>query len=177
MTTRKKILVITGISVLVLGVLGIGFIAVGGASGIGPSFKGHCFGSKFRHGGFHQDIGEFILWRMDKSSGELNLAQDQQAAYQSFRDYLESIMTDVLPQKAEMKRAIHMEMENGSPDLLMVTGRVKTHVDDMYGHFSAALEKFEQFYATLDAGQQKQITDRIKERMKAHGCGIQPDAG
>lgn len=80
MKTRNKVLICSGILFLVLVFAGYNWVLANGPwsayrSGFYPRFHAHGFHS----GAHHQDMAEFIIWKMDKKAKELNLTAGQKA--------------------------------------------------------------------------------------------------
>lgn len=160
MTGKKKIIIGTTLIVTFVSILG--FTMIAGAFGPDASFRGRCM-PRF----MQKDIGEFILWKMDKTASELNLDNAQMGKYDILRTAIEETLSTCLDTRLEFRQAAMAELEKEAPDLSSITTSLKTHIEDMSPRFSGILARFNAFYSSLNADQKKQITDRIKERHQA----------
>jgi hypothetical protein len=171
MTKTEKIVSILSISLLVIVISGFGFVMVSGACGV-DLFQGSSF---HKRSGFHKrgmppflqkEIGNFILWRMDKGFETLEMSDAQQDQYDRFRSRLEKTIETGVETKMEFKKQALMEFEKETPDLSVMALEIKSHVDTMSSELSKNLSAFADFYNTLDSDQKNKITETIKEKME-----------
>ncbi len=174
MSKKKKIILTTGISFVLIAVSGFVFAISTNACGFASEHKGPGFFSdRFNQGGFHkrgmppfmqQEIGKFILWRLDQASNELDLTSAQQTEYEQLRSAIQDTMEKGIQTRLQIKEMTHAQMEKEIPDILTVTQTIQTHLNSMGEMFNNNLTLFNTFYASLDAEQQEQITQKIKEK-------------
>src|SRR4030042_1653126 len=138
MKTRNKVLICSGILFLVLVVAGYNWVSANGPwsdyrSGFYPRF--HARG--FHSGVHHQDMADFILWKMDKKAKELNLTAGQKAKYEAVKENFKSHFPQFLTERQKMKDQFHKELEKEEPDLkfLMDSSRKKLN------EFSSFMDK------------------------------------
>ena len=158
MSTKKKI--ITTSVIVVISILGAVMIA--GAFGPGRSFRG---------GGMppfmQQEIAEYVLWKMDKTAGELGLNSAQKEKYDTFRNSLEQTLDTCLNTRIAFKQQVMTEFDKESPDLSLITTGLKTNIEQISPRVAETLSQFNTLYDSLNTDQKKQITDHIKERHQA----------
>lgn len=165
MTKKKKVSLIVSISFLAIVVSGFGFVMITGACGFDP-VHGHRFHKRGMPPFMHEEIGSFILWRMDKGIKTLDLSDTQQGLYEGFRFRLQETMEKGLETRLDFKKQALLEFEKESPDLSVIAVTVQSHVEMMSSSFSENLTLFTDFYNSLDKDQQRIITQRIKERIE-----------
>jgi hypothetical protein len=167
MKTRNKFLIVGGITFLVLVIAGYGLVSAYGPWG-GPCgefshrFQAHGFHSR----AFHQDMAEFILWKMDKKAKDLNLTNPQKLKYEVLRENLKSHFTEFQTERQKMKDQFHKELAKENLDIIMLVESAKAKINTVSGVMNKNLELFLDFYSTLDDRQKAMIGNEIKERMK-----------
>ncbi len=172
MAKEKKIRMTILISILILMIAGVGFVV---ATGFGPGFGGR-FGSGCT-AGFHkrgmppflqQEIGKFILWRMDNQATELGFSKVQQEGYDAFRASLGKTMEQGIDARMEIKKKAVNELQNEVVDLSAMAGELKNHIQVMSQTMTENLTLFTRFYDSLDNGQKQIINQEIKKKI-GHG--------
>jgi hypothetical protein len=173
MTKNKKIVSILSISLLVIVISGFGFVLVSGACGI-DLFQGSSF---HKRAGFHKrgmppfmqkEIGNFILWRMDKGFETLDMSDAQKDQYNRFRSRLEKTIETGVETRMGFKKQAMLEFEKENPDLSLMALEIKSHVETASSELSEILSLFADFYNSLDSDQKRKITETIKEKMEEH---------
>lgn len=167
MTKRKKAVWVAVILVLVMMVTGFGFAVNSGACGFG-SFHRYGFSRRGMPPFMHEEIKNFIAWRMDNSARDLGLSDTQKEQFDLFRVQFLETMEKALAAKTEFKKKIMSTFENENPDLSVMATDAKTHVESLSNAIIENLTRFTGFYNSLDAVQRKIITDKIKERIDDH---------
>ncbi|MCK5695138.1 MAG: hypothetical protein KAH62_00765 [Desulfobacula sp.] len=165
MTKKKKVILIVSSSLLVMVASGFGFVMITGACGFNSAH-----GQEFHKRGvptfMQKEIGSFILWRMDKGIGILDLSDTQQKLYDGFRSRLQETMEKGMETRLEFKKQALLEFEKVSPDLSVMAVAIQSHVEKMSSSLSQNLTLFIDFYTSLDSNQQSMITQKIKERIE-----------
>lgn len=168
MTAKKKTIIIISISVFALGLVG-GFFAI---SSVACSFSPGSGSKSFRHRQMppfvREEIGSFILWRLDKGAKGLDLKDDQQQAYEQLRASLEESLQAGMQKRGELKQLAHDQLENDAFDVTVLTQSIMTHTDNLSAMVNNNLTLFNVFYATLDPDQQEMINAKIKEKIRQH---------
>jgi LTXXQ motif family protein len=173
MTKTEKIVAILSISFLVIVISGFGFVMISRACGV-DLFQGSSFHkrSNFHKRGMppfiQKEIGNFILWRMDKGFESLEMSDGQQDQYDKFRSRLEKTIETGVETRMGFKKQAMLEFEKENPDLSVMAMEIKSHVEMMSTALSQNLNLFADFYNTLDSDQKKKITETIKEKMEDH---------
>jgi hypothetical protein len=170
MKTRNKIFIGSGILFLVLVFTGIGLV-----SAYGP-WMGLCSGFYPRlhdRRGFHsvvhhQDMADFVIWKMDRKAKELKLTAAQKAKYEAIRENLKSHFTEFQTEHQKIKDQFHQEMSKENPDVKLIIETAKTKLNEVSGFMNKNLDLLLDLYASLDSRQKNMINDEIKERMKYH---------
>jgi len=169
MKTRNKVFIGIGILFLVLVFTGYGLVSaygpwLGFCQGFHPRMQARGFHSK----AFHQDMAEFILWKMDKKAKELNLTTSQRAKYEAIKGNLKGHFLEFHNEHQKMKDQFHQEMNKENPDIKMLLESAKAKVNELSSFMNKNLDLFLDFYSSLDNRQKAMISDEIKERMKYH---------
>ena len=171
MAKKKKIITISIVSLLMLLAAAGCFIVITGASAYNH-FQDRGFHKGFHKRGMppfmHKEIGEFILWRMDKGAKKLDLNESQEGYYNAFRTELENTLEKGIEKRQEFKSEIRLEMEKENPDLGLMTDKIKTHLEGFSNTIIEDLTLFNQFYNSLDEKQKRVITDKIRDMFEQH---------
>lgn len=169
MKTRNKVLIGSGIVLLLMLLAGYGLV-----SAYGPwcSFGGR-FPARFHDRGMdsgfrHKEISEFILWRMDKKVQELNLTEAQEAKYEVFKDNIASHLLEGFGGRQAFKAQVQAELNKETPDLSGLIQSVKLRISEFSGVLEKNLDLLADFYDSLDSVQKQKINLEIKERMAYH---------
>jgi len=162
MKTRNKVLIGWGITFLVLIIGGYGLVsAFGPCGGFAPRFQAQGFHSR----AFQQDMGEFILWKLDKKAKEMNLTGPQKIKYEALRENLESHFTKFQGERQKMKDQFRKELAKDNPDIKMLAESAKSKINDISGFMNKNLDLFLDLYGSLDDRQKAMVGDEIKKRM------------
>lgn len=166
MTKKKKVISVVSISLLVIVASGVVFVMIAGAFGFDSIHGERRFHKRGMPLCLQKEVGSFILWRMDKGAQALGLSENQQKRYDDFRSRLEKTMEKGMETRLEFKKQTLLEFEKDTPDLSVVAVTAESHVNMMSASLSENISLFTKFYNSLDKGQQKKITDRIKEKFE-----------
>ncbi|MBI4767376.1 MAG: hypothetical protein HY787_22750 [Deltaproteobacteria bacterium] len=169
MKTRNKVFIGGGILFLVLVVAGYNWVSAYGPwndshSGFYPRFHGRGFHS----GVHHQDMADFILWKMDKKARELNLTAGQKAKYEAVKENFKGHFSQFLNERQKMKDQFHKELEKEEPDLKFLMDSSRKKLNEFSSFMDKNLVLLLDFYNSLDNHQKRLINDEIRERMKYH---------
>jgi len=173
MTKTEKIVAILSISLLAIVISGFGFVMISRACSV-DLFQGSSFHqrSSFHKRGMppfiQKEVGNFIIWRMDKGFKTLEMSEAQQDQYDKFRSRLEKTIETGVETRMKFKKQAMLEFTKENPDLSVMAMEIKSHVEMMSSTLSKNLSLFADFYNTLDSGQKKKITETIKEKMEDH---------
>lgn len=167
MTKRKKVLLITGIILAMVAISGLGFAFNSRSSGF-YSFHRHGFIGMGSSAPLHDEIKDFIIWKMDKGVQNLQLSETQKIQYNSFRSALLETMEQVIQVRTGFKQKMLSDFEKEDPDLAEVANDLKNHMEALSKSASMNLSRFSDFYNCLDANQQKSISHVVKEKIQSH---------
>jgi len=170
MTKKKKTIAVASISLLVIMVSVFGFVMITGACGPygDPGMGFNRFHKRGMPPFMHKEIGNFMLWRMDKEIKPLDLSETQQKQYDNLRSKLEAFMDNGLKTRMEFKQHTMAEFDKENPDLAVISGKFKADIELMSDSLSENLALFTSFYNSLDDKQKRIITEKIKQGMEAH---------
>jgi Spy/CpxP family protein refolding chaperone len=169
MKTRNKVFIGSGILFFVLVFTGIGLVsAYGPWMGSCPGFYPRVHARGLHSGAHHQDMADFILWKMEKKAKELNLTATQKAKYEAIRENLRTHFTGFHADHQKMKDQFHMELSKENPDVKLMLETAKAKLTEVSGAMNKNLDLLIDFYTSLDNRQKAMINDEIKERMKYH---------
>lgn len=169
MKTRNKVLVGSGIVLLLLVFAGFGLVSACGP--LGDSCGGHyprLHGRGFFPGGHSKDMADFILWRMDKKAKELNLTSVQKEKYEAMKENLRTHLAEGWSDRQRLKEQFKKEMSKEDPNVRNLMEPLKAKTKEMAGFVNTTLDLLVDFYDTLDNHQKRLIRDEIRERMRNH---------
>jgi hypothetical protein len=116
----------------------------------------------------HDEIKDFISWRMDKEAKALGLSEIQQQQYDKFRTRFLETMEKTIETRVEFHKRAFSSLENETPDLSAMATEAKERAEMISGSISESLTLFSDFFNSLDPAQKKTMTDKIKERINDH---------
>ena len=166
MRTRNKVFIGSGIFLLLTLIVGYGLVAGSpwGDGKFGPRFPGRGF-----HSGFHQkEISEFILWRMDKLAGKLNLTEAQKTKYEELKKNISSRLSTGFEERQQLRARFLEEMNKENPEVQGLVESLKTRINDFSGFLSKNLDLLADFYESLNVDQKRVLNTEIRERMAQH---------
>ena len=120
----------------------------------------------FHSGAHHQDMADFILWKMDKKAKELKLTATQKAKYEAIRENFKGHFTEFHSEHQKLKDQFHKEISKENPDIKLLIESTKIKLNEVSGFMNKNLDLLLDFYASLDSRQKEMINDEIRERMK-----------
>jgi len=171
MKRRKKMLITAGVVAMVaigLVIGGWGLVAAGGPwSGPGFPFHGRCGGSQFKAHG--PEMVEYVLWRMDREMGSLNLSDLQQQKYEAWKGSIKDHLARGAASHHQWANGLHDELNKPEPDIPMVLGSIRSKISDMAGFANQNLDLLEAFWESLDGDQRQILLEHIREKASQHG--------
>jgi len=164
MTKKQKAIWIAGVFFLALMIAGIGFALTSGACGFGPD-HGPGF---FRKGPpfMHEEIGNFILWRLDNGAKQLSLSDHQQRQYDRFRENVRDAFETGIKARTVFRQKMIEASEAETPDLNSLALEARDHVEALSRTISENLTAFSEFFASLDTHQKETVADGLKKRLQ-----------
>lgn len=138
--------------------IGIPILLVGGLLAAG-SFGFH------RHHGFAKD---FLDYKLDRLSKELNLNPDQQAQLDMVKQDLEAKIDARMQKRIEIHKLLKDELSKDNPNLEKVKPMIDQQIDDMAQMGHDVVNQIDQFYGQLTPEQKKTLSNDILERMSDH---------
>lgn len=163
MKTRNRFYIIGGSILLIMLITGFGLVAA-----LENSWGGFHPRMGFHRGFDHKDIGEFILWRLDKQMKELNLSEGQQDKYNQIRSNIEKHLIEGMDDRKVMMDTFHGEMSKDDPNVRLLVDMMKKKIDEVSGLMGENLDLVVGFYESLDVDQKNKILNEIRDRMDAH---------
>jgi Spy/CpxP family protein refolding chaperone len=125
----------------------------------------YSFGSRHRSPGVAKD---FMMYRLDKLSKELNLTPDQQAKMDSFKQDLGNTIDQKFEKRKEVRDAIRAELSKPNPDITKIQPLIDQQIDDMAQSAHQMVGRMSEFYGQLTPDQQKILTQHFLDRMDDH---------
>ncbi|MCP4021542.1 MAG: hypothetical protein GY729_06855 [Desulfobacteraceae bacterium] len=172
MTKNKKYFAISLAAFLIIAISGGFFVVITGANMPGNNqypFFGHgCFAKKRMPHFMQREIGEFVLWRMDKKITKLGLNENQKAHYDQFRSKLHQTMEQGINTRLAVKSKFRLELESTEPDLEKMVSEIQKNLGIISNNIQDNLTLFNMFYNSLDDEQKKMITDVLKEKCEQY---------
>ncbi len=163
MKTRNRFYFIGGAILLAMLITGFGLVAA-----LENSWGGFRHAKGFHRGFAHKDVGEFVLWRLDKQMKELNLTGGQQDKYNQIRSNIEKHLTEGMDDRKVMMDTFHSEMSKDAPEVRPLVNMMKTKIDEVSGIMGKNLDQVVGFYESLNVDQKNKILNEIRDRMDAH---------
>lgn len=123
------------------------------------------------HGGFHHRGGmgkEFLEYRLDKLSKELNLNEAQQAKLDTFKQDIESAMDQRMEKHKEIHKMVKDELSKDNPDFEKIRPVIDQQIDSMAQSAHEFVGRVGDFYKDLTPEQRKILKDHIMEKMGDH---------
>lgn len=145
----KKILMIT----IPLGLVAVLiFAAVAQSRG----FRGH-------HGKWAKD---FLFYKLDQVSKELNLDSSQQARMDTLKQDLSAMIETRQAKRQEVHKLVHDELRKDNPDIRKVQPLIDQQIDDMAQSAHQLVGRITDFYSELKPEQKKALNQILEERFE-----------
>ncbi len=155
----KKVVTVTGC--VLLGLSGLLFIGkLGGCKP--PGFKPGYPCAGFRGKG----LADLVLTRLDKHVEELDLSQEQRKSYEEIRAKLEEHLSEGQARRQGLLNHVRAEINKDKPDVERMAAIIKDGMKEFPQHMERNLDLFVAFYRVLDEKQQKEVLERLRDRMK-----------
>ena len=106
---------------------------------------------------------EKMLKRMDKKVARLDLTAPQQAIYDDIRADLKADITEMQDLHRERGMEIAGELKKETPSMEKIVAQVKTMPRGKEKLFNKYADRFLEFYNALDAEQQEEILERMRD--------------
>ena len=144
--------------------IGIPILLVGGL------LAAASFGFHRHHQGFGKD---FLEYKLDRLSKELNLNSDQQAQLDKVKQDLEAKMDARMEKRIEIHKLLKDELSKDNPNLEKVKPLIDQQIDDMAQMGHDVVNQIDQFYGQLTPEQKKALSNHILEKMsdREHAFG------
>ncbi|MCJ2165324.1 MULTISPECIES: hypothetical protein [unclassified Pseudodesulfovibrio] len=113
-------------------------------------------------------LRERVLSHLDYAMQELKLTSGQQARYSHVRERIGAGLDGISSRHKVARDAVVAEMSKADPNLDALAGMMKKEVAVLSESVNAEIDLMVETYDILDAGQQKQLVQRLKMHMKDH---------
>ena len=121
-------------------------------------FRGH------RHG-----MGkEFLEYRMEKLSKELNLNESQRAKLDTFKTDIEAVMDQRKDKHEEIHQIVKDELAKENPEFSKLRPIIDQQIDSYAQLAHQFVGRIDEFYNELTPEQKKLLRDHIAEKMEDH---------
>lgn len=152
----KKILIVA----VPVGILAVFLFATVGFS----QGRGH-----HGHRGPHGMMKDFMLFKLDRLSKELNLNPSQQAKWDAFANDLEANMEERFSKRRDVHRQIHEELTKEDPDVNKVKALIHSQIDEHARTAHSMADRVLELYSDLNPEQKKLVSEHIAERWERRG--------
>ena len=167
MKTRNKIIIISGIILLVFVLTGYGLVsAYGPWNGTERFFKSGFHGRGFHPGVRNGDMSEFLFRMMDKEAGELKLTDTQLEKHEVLKANIKEHLQNDRGDHQTLLDQLYSEMNRENPDVRAMAENIRAKITEMSEFADESLDLFINFYDSLDASQQRLLIDGFRERMR-----------
>ena len=157
MKSKKRYVIMGSAVLLVIFIMGSGFLAMEGP----PGFCGKGF-----HPGFHgRDFPKHALERLDCKVGKLNLSESQKVKYEEIRDKIAADMSNMIENRKNFFTELKEEMNQENPDIEKIAALMKEKLEQMPVKIGAHLDHFVEFYIILNEEQKSRVIERFREKM------------
>ena len=147
---------------LMVGLAIFGAIVIAGLGFVGchkpPMFCGGGFGGN--------NFPKHVLEKIDSEVEALELTEAQQVRYEEIRSKIENELTAVGEKRKVFFEKVKAEMDKEKPDLNVLSGLVKAHLDNFPIRAGMFIDDFMAFYEILDENQKAIITTHLKDKFK-----------
>lgn len=114
------------------------------------------------------DAHDFLFYKLDKLSKELNLDSAQQAKLDGFKNDLTTMMEKRQTNRQNIRSAIAAEMSKDNPDINKITPLIDQQIDQSALAAHDMVSKVSDLYANLSPQQKKLLADEILKRIQEH---------
>ena len=121
------------------------------------------------HGHRHGMAKEFLEYRLEKLSKELNLNENQKAKLDTFKNDIETVMDQRKEKHEEIHELLKAELSKDNPDMAKIRPIIDQQIDSMADVAHQFVGKVDEFYNDLTPEQKKLLRDHIVEKMEDHG--------
>jgi Spy/CpxP family protein refolding chaperone len=136
-------------------------------------FGAHAAQSYGYHG-FHHRGGmakDFLEYRLDKLSKELNLNDQQKAKLDTFKQDMETAMDQRKETHEQIHKMVKDELSKDNPDFAKIRPMIDQQIDAFAQSAHEFVGRVDDFYKDLTPEQKKLLKDHIMERMGSHDRG------
>ncbi len=158
MGKRRNYFIVGSIVLLIVLFTGLGLVAA----------RGPCRGFRggFHPGFHHEDVSQFILWRLDRGVERLNLSEAQKGKYEEMKGKLEARFKEHRDDRKRWMEELQTAMEKEDPDIKALSESVKKRIERFSGFIEGNLDLLVEFCETLDKEQKEKIVATIREKTK-----------
>jgi Spy/CpxP family protein refolding chaperone len=125
-----------------------------------PSFG---FGRGHRHHGMMKD---FIMFKLDRLAGDLDLNSAQQARWDTFKKDLESSIEERKGKREEIHNVVKKELAKDNPDLTKITPLIHGQIDSTSQFAHDMVNRVNELFSDLSPEQKRKLSEKI---MEMHG--------
>jgi Spy/CpxP family protein refolding chaperone len=121
--------------------------------------------------GFHHRGGmakDFLEYRLDKLSKELNLNDAQKAKLDTFKQDVENVMDQHREKHKEIHKLVKDELSKDNPDFEKIRPVIDQQIDSAAQLAHEFVGRVDEFYNDLTPDQKKILRDHILEKMNDH---------
>jgi len=124
-------------------------------------------GHMWHHDGGSMGGGDYLSYRIDKMTKDLNLNAAQQAKIDSFKQQMQSNMGSGWESRKSMHEAIKAELAKPTPDFALIAPLIDQQIDQKAQNAHALVAQFGEFYQTLSADQKKTLATEFADHFNS----------
>lgn len=109
---------------------------------------------------------ECAIERIDKVAAELDLNADQQAKLEALKKEMLDRITLHRSKHLRFTEEVKAQLKSDKPDMKALSAMIKTKMNEALATAGTGLDKFVEFYETLDDKQQDKILGHFREKME-----------
>jgi len=138
-------------------------------AGLAAVFFGVQAAQSFGFRGHHHGMAkEFLEYRLEKLSKELNLNESQKAKLDTFKQDVETVMDQRREKRKEIHNIVKQELAKENPDFAKIRPVIDQQIDSVATLAHEFVGRIDELYNDLTPEQKKILRDRIAEKMEEH---------
>ncbi len=113
--------------------------------------------------GHHGMMKEFIMFKIDRLAGDLDLNSAQQTRWDTFKKDLEASIEKRKGSKQEIHDLVKKELAKDNPDLTKITPLIHGQIDSTSQFAHDVVNRVNELFSDLSPEQKRKLSERIME--------------
>ncbi len=118
--------------------------------------------------GHHGMMKDFLFYKIDRVSQELNLNPSQQARWDTFKKDLETTIDQRKGMRRQIHEAFEKELYKDNPDFTALTPTLHTQIDSTAQFAHDMVNRVNELLGDLTPDQKKKLSQIVIEKMREH---------